>query len=328
MDGELVVVDLGEHGVQVHEGAGHRDVEGQDGVDGGRLVAEHVVGQLVDGVGLGALRDADGEHVLVDVQHVAALDVEGVLAAVVLRHVLEIRMIVEDVGAVDGLAVARLAVHAVDAHAVADHVERIAGEVQVRHRGAHELRAVGHHVHEQVGVLLRQLLQVDTGHGLHDHVLGAGVLAIDVVLDDLGVQVGADARLVDPLVEELLAQGRVGVQGLGPKVLQIDDLHALLAQNAREGVVLGLSDLQERDVVEQQLLQRVRGEIQKLVPRAMKDNLLEVADLALDVYSLHVTLRSGASAPLDCRLPRFPFRGSADLEGTGSRFHESNVQEL
>ena len=49
VDGELVVVDLGEHGVQVHEGAGHRDVEGQDGVDGGRLVAEHVVGQLVDG---------------------------------------------------------------------------------------------------------------------------------------------------------------------------------------------------------------------------------------------------------------------------------------
>ena len=83
-------------------------------------------------------------------------------------------------------------------------------------------------------MLLRQLLQVDARHGLHDHVLGAGVLAIDVILDDLGVQVGADARLVDPLVEELLAQARVGVQGLGHKVLQIDDLYALLAQNARE----------------------------------------------------------------------------------------------
>ena len=35
----------------------------------------------VDGVGLGALGDADGQHVLVDVQDVAALDVEGVVAA-------------------------------------------------------------------------------------------------------------------------------------------------------------------------------------------------------------------------------------------------------
>ena len=42
---------------------------------------------LVDGVGLGALGDADGQHVLVDVQDVAALDVEGVVAAVVLRDV-------------------------------------------------------------------------------------------------------------------------------------------------------------------------------------------------------------------------------------------------
>ena len=157
-----------------------------------------------------------------------------------------------------------------------------------------------------MGVLLGQLLQVDAGHGLHDHVLGVRVVALDIVGDDVVVHVGADAGLVDPLVEELLAQGRIGVQGLGHEVFQVHDLDALLAQNSGEGVVLGLGDLQKRDVVEQQLLQRVRGEIQKLVPRAMKDNLLEVADLALDVYSLHVTLRSGASAPLDCRLPRFP----------------------
>ena len=34
-------------------------------------------------------------------------------------------MVVEDVGAVDGLAVTGGAVHAVDAHAVANHVERV-----------------------------------------------------------------------------------------------------------------------------------------------------------------------------------------------------------
>ena len=43
-------------------------------------IVEHVVGDGVDGVGLGALGDADGQHVLVDVQDVAALDVEGVVA--------------------------------------------------------------------------------------------------------------------------------------------------------------------------------------------------------------------------------------------------------
>ena len=53
-------------------------------------------------------------------------------------------------------------------------------------------------------------------------------------------QIGADARLVDPLVEELLAQGRVGLQGLGHEVLQVDDLDALFAQNTSEGIVLGL----------------------------------------------------------------------------------------
>ena len=56
------------------------------------------------------------------------------LRLVVLGRAHEIRMVLEDVVAVDGLAVARLAVHAVDGHAVADHRERVAGEVQVRHR--------------------------------------------------------------------------------------------------------------------------------------------------------------------------------------------------
>ena len=66
--------------------AGGRDVEGQNRVDGRGLIVEHVVGDGVDGVGLGALGDADGQHVLVDVQDVAALDVEGVVAIVVGRQ--------------------------------------------------------------------------------------------------------------------------------------------------------------------------------------------------------------------------------------------------
>jgi len=57
--------------------------------------------------------------------------------------------------------------------------------------------------------------------------------------------------------------------------------------------VLLLGHGEERDVVEQELLKRIGGEVQQLVAGAVKDDLLEVADFALDVYSLHVTLQSG-----------------------------------
>ena len=309
MDGELVAIDLGEHRVEVHEGTGHRDVEGQDGVDRARLVVEDVASDGVDGVGLGALGDADGQHVLVDVQDVAALDVEGHVAMVVLGRAGEVRMVLEDVVAVDGLAVARHRVHAVDGHAVADHRERVAGEVQVRHGGADQLAAVGHHVHQQVGVLLGQLLQVDAGHGLHDHVLGARVVGVDVVLDDLLVGVGADAGLEDPLVEELLAKLRMGVQHLGHEVLQVHYLDTLVAKDLREGVVLLLGHRQKRDVVEQQLFQGVRGEVQQLVAGAVKNDLLEVADLAFDVYSLHRSSPILDRIQIETRQPHKTSRG-------------------
>ena len=201
-------------------------------------------------------------------------------------------MIVEDVVAVDGLAVTGDRVHAVDGHAVADHRERVAGEVQVRHGGAHQLAAIGHHVHQQVGVLAGQLLQVDAGHGLHDHVLGTRIVAVDVVLDDVLVGVGTDASLEDPLVEELLAKLGVSIDDLGHEVLQVHDLDALAAQDLREGIVLLLGYGQKRDVVEQQLFQGVRGEVQQLVAGAVKNDLLQVADLAFDIYSLHKALLS------------------------------------
>ena len=49
--------------------------------------------------------------------------------------------------------------------------------------------------------------------------------------------------------------------------------------------MLLLGDLQERDVVEQQLLERVRRQVQKLFTRAVQQDFLQGLDLALDVYS-------------------------------------------
>ena len=114
------------------------------------------------------------------------------------------------------------------------------------------------------------------------------------------VHISADARLVDPLIEELAAQLGLGVQDLGHEVLQVHDLDALVAKDLREGVMLLLGHGKERDVVEQQLFQGVRGEVQQLVAGAVKDDLLEVADLAFDVYSLH---RSSPRSDTDRNVP-------------------------
>ena len=250
------------------------------------------MGNAVDGVGLGALGDADGQDVLVDVQDVAALNVERVVAAVVLRGALEVRVIREDVLAVDRLAVARDGIHAVDGHAVADHRERVAREVQVRHGGHHHLGGLGHQVDQGVGLVGVQLGQVDALHGLQHEVLGVGVVLLHVIKDDLAIALGLDAGLIDPLQQELLAKLRVGGQNLGRQVLQVHNLHAVVAQSLRESVVLFLGNLQKRNVVEQQLFKRVRGKVQQLLTGSMQQDFLQGLDFALDVYASHNNLLS------------------------------------
>ena len=51
--------------------------------------------------------------------------------------------------------------------------------------------------------------------------------------------------------------------------------------------MLFLSNLQERDVVEQQLLERVRGEVQKLLAGTVQEHLLQRLDFAFDVHASH-----------------------------------------
>ena len=189
---------------------------------------------------------------------------ERVVAAVVLGGALQHGMMREDVLAVDGLAVAGLGVHAVDGHAVADHRERVAGEVQVRHGLDDHLGRLGNQVHQRVGLVGVQLGEVDALHRLQHEVLGVGIVLLHVVEDDLLVAVRADAGLFDPLLEELLAQLGVGLENLSHEVFQVKHFDAVVAQSLRERVMLLLGDLQERDVVEQQLFERVRRQVQKL----------------------------------------------------------------
>ena len=184
-------------------------------------------------------------------------------------------MVREDVLAVDGLAVAGLGVHAVDGHAVADHRERVAGEVQVRHGGHDHLGGLGNQVHQRVGLVGVQLGEVDALHRLQHEVLGVGVVLLHVVEDDLLVAIRADAGLFDPLLEELLAQLGVGLENLSHEVFQVKHFDAVVAQSLCERVMLLLGDLQERDVVEQQLLERVRRQVQKLFTRAVQQDFFK-----------------------------------------------------
>ena len=269
----------------MHHRAVVRDVERQDGLDRAGLVLEDVLRDGVDGVGLSALGNADGQHLVVDVEDVAALDVERVVAAVVLGNIREVRMVSEDVLGVDRLAVARDGVHAVDGHAVADGRERIAGEVQVRHGGDDHLGGLADEIDQGVRLVGVKLGEVDALHRLHDQVEIIGVVLLHIVEDDLLVALRADAGLFDPLLEELLAQLGVGLENLSHEVFQVKHFDAVVAQSLRERVMLLLGDLQERDVVEQQLFERVRRQVQKLFSRAVQQDFLQGLDLALDVHS-------------------------------------------
>ncbi len=226
----------------------------------------------------------------VDVEDVATLGVEGAVATVPERSVLVVRVIAEDVLAEQRLAVARHGEHVVQVDATADDRERVAREVRVGHRvdeevglailiGTDELGQGAAGVNGQVDLVL-----AETGDALVDE--GLGVLdGVHVLLDSRAGLLALQAGLVQPLLRELLA-GTCSVEGLGNEVLDVEDLNALLAEQLGELVVLGLSNLQEGDVVEQKALEVIRGEVQKLLARTVKADLLQGANLTVDVESV------------------------------------------
>lgn len=226
----------------------------------------------------------------VDVQDVATLGVERAVTTVPERSVLVLRVIAEDVLAEQRLAVARHGEHVVQVDATADNGKRVAGEVRVGHRVdekiglavlvcANELGQGAAGPHGQVDLVLAQ-----TGDALVDE--GLGVLdGVHVLLDGGTSLLALEAGLVEPLLRELLA-GTGRVESLGNELLDVENLDALLAEQLRKLVVLGLCDLQEGNVVEQKALKVVRGEVQELLAGAVKANLLQGTDLAVDVESV------------------------------------------
>ena len=310
VDGELIHVDLGEDGVEVHHGAVVRDVEGEDAVDLGIAVPEDVLGHDVDGGSLGALGDTDGQGVLVDVEHVATLGVVSGVTTEVQGDVLVVRVILEDVLAVQGLAVAGDGVHTVQADAVADDRERVTGEVQVGHRVDDEIglglgvdqgvkRGGAHERHLDLGL-------GETGHRLLDE-LEVILDGIELLADDPGHLLALDAGLGDVLIQELLACIGVQVEDLGNELLKIENLDTLVAQDLGKGVVLLLSNLEERNVVKEQALQLERRQIQKLLAGPVQADLFELSDFARDMQAFRHCLLpffSGTACAIPVQAPR------------------------
>ena len=214
-------------------------------------------------------------------------------------------MVLEDELAVERLAITRDGVHAVQVDAGADHRERVAGEVEVGHRVDDEvgLGLAVHHGVERDGARQRKLdLELgQTGHGLL-HELQVVLDGVQLLAHGGNEELALDASLLEILVEELVSGLGDRVEDLGHELLEVEHLDTLIAQGLSEGVVLLLGDLQERNVVEQQSLELVGGQIEQLLAGPVQADLLQRPDLGSDMQTFR-----------HCLLPFFP--------GTPSGFH-------
>ena len=287
MDGELVPVDLGEDCVQVHEGTAVGDIESQHPSEAAARVPEETSGGGFDAVGTGALGNADGERVLCEHQHVAALQAAVEVPVIVAGdQPRKVRVIAEEIVGVQSLPPAGGVAHPVEEHALAHGGEGIPGEIQVRHGVHDQIIGRGGHILEGIGLHVAHLREGDALHGLLHQSL-ALIVGADVIDELVLPALGADLPFNEPLTEERLQQLGIEPQHLRHQILQVHYLNPLAAQGLGKGVVLGLGHPEKRNIVKQQFSQPVRRETQKLPTRAVQQHLAQLADLVMDADPLH-----------------------------------------
>ena len=276
MDGELVVIDHRKDGIEVHERAGLGDIEGKDLLEAG--VLQQVAGKGLRAGDGGALGQADRHDVLGEHEHVAALDGVAVGKVVPLLVLLRGKVTVVEVHILEqqALALAGGRVHPVDVDAVADAGAGVAGEVEVGHRVGDEGIVVLNEVHEGGGLLGGDLAALDAGDQLGDHLLGGHIQ--EIARHGRAQALGMDLADVQEVVHQLDLAGGIG-DGLGDLVDVVDDLDAVLTQNAGEVIMLLLRDLEVGHVVEQQTLERSGRQRLQLLAGAMQQDLIELTDL-------------------------------------------------
>ena len=285
MDQEFIPVDLGQHRVQVHKGPGTGNVKGQDPPDLCRLVAENILGQPLYGLGHGALGNAYGDGLGAEIQNVAALQGEGLVRGIIEGHLArKLRVVMEKIVAVDGLAAAGDGIHMVQRHAPADGGEGVAGKIEVGDGVQDEMGPVAAQRRQGASAPPGQLVKADTGHGLADQLPGRGQ-GEQHLCQLLPVAVCHTAAAVDEILHEPPPERVAALQRLGRQVRQVDDLDALLPQSAGKGVMLGLGAAKIGDVVKEKLLHGVGYQLLQLAAGAMQQHFFQRTDLTADVNS-------------------------------------------
>ena len=276
-DHELVVIHLGQDGVQVHGGTHTGNLQGQDRADRGFFVGKELLGDVFNGFGGGPLGDADGHNLVGEVQHVAALQ-RVVLGAVGVKVDLaaELGVILEDVTGKDRLLAAGHGVHPVDGCALTDGLKGVPGEVEVGHGLQNEIVLPVQHGGQGELRGSAQLPEGDAGHGLEDQLLVVG--DGEQILIELTpvVHIGREG---DELLQKLLPQAGIGLEGLGGQVLQVNHLGARLPQHLGKPVMLLLGNLQIGNVVEQQPVQRTGSQMLQLLTGPMQHHTFQRGDL-------------------------------------------------
>ena len=287
MDRVLVVVDLGEHGVEMHERAAARDVEREHGADLRFGIGEEIAGRFLDGVRGGTLGDADRERVLGEVEHVAALDVGVAVAVVVaLDQTFKIGVEAENVVGVNGLAAAGREAHLMQEHAGADGRERVAGEVEVGHRIDDQIIRRSDQILQGISGSAAHFLERDAFHRLFDERL-AFEIADEVLIELVLPAAGLDVALGEPLIKEGLRLLGMEFEDFRHQVFEIHDLGAVAAQDLREGIMLLLGDLEERDIVKEKLRKTVRRQMKKFTAGTVKKYFFQRLNLAANANTFH-----------------------------------------
>ena len=90
----------------------------------------------------------------------------------------------------------------------------------------------------------------DARHGLEHELVGVAD-GVEKLADGGEGHVVVHAALGEILAREVRTGPRDGLEGIGHEALEVENLHALAAQQRGKAVVLGLRHLEEGDVIKQ-----------------------------------------------------------------------------
>ena len=282
MDHELVHIHLGHHRIQVHKGPLAGDAHGQDGPDLGFRTAEHVPCQLLNGLRHGPLGDAHCQDGLRQVHHVAALQGVGRVRRVVERRSGILRMMLQDIRAIQGFPAAGSGIHPVQCHAAAYRGEGIPGEIEVWNGLQSEISLAVEHGGQGFRMVQSQVGEGNAGHGLQDHfvyVFDGAQVCLKLPL----IPVGDASAFLSEVPDERLLKSFVLRQRLGGELGEVHHFHTVVPEHLGKAVVLRLCTLQIGDVVKKQPLQGTGDQMLQLLAGPVQQHTAKGGNFTVDL---------------------------------------------